>query len=560
MRRNILVPVVLLMISIVTPICSHAAWSGKPAVNTAAIAAPGSNYSFPQVVEDGSGGAVIVGFDGGNHLHAQRLDANGNRLWSDQGVLLYDGNRVESFNLVSDGGGGVVVAWYEINVAGESNIYAQKVSGSGQTMWGAGGKPVCTAASEQYYISATGDGSGGIVVVWQDLRNSTKDKGIWDVYAQRINALGTEVWQHDGVPVARSVKSQLNPRVVSDGQDGAIVVWEGFHDDSDGLPHDDMRAQKISAAGALMWGAVGKLLSSYRFFWYSNEPRIIGDGAGGAIVAWLVYEGSASRGISANRIDSAGNVMWPGNAVITGSDFFTYDSLEIASDGSGGLFAAWIDYRNDTNTIPRIYAQRLDANGQAFWTGGGVPLTLRVSGRYLNSLSLTGDGSGGAIVTWDDNRNGLRDVFAQKLNPVDGSTLWARDGVPVSTAQGDQSLPVLTSDGSGGAIIAWMDGRDFSVTNIFAQRVMSNGQLPAVLTVAKAGTGKGNVGAAPGDLDWAGRVGTGTYERGAIVTLTAEPGPTSVFAGWSGACTGADVECSVAMSAAKNVKATFSPQ
>lgn len=560
MRQRVLISAVLWVLGVVTPLYAYAVWTGNPALNTPVFVALDSNYSFSQIVGDGSGGAVIMGFDGENHLRAQRLDANGKRLWSDQGVLVYDRNRVESFVLVPDGSGGAVVAWYEINGGGESDVYAQKVNGSGQIVWAAGGKAVCTAASEQYIISAAEDGSGGIIVAWQDLRNSTRDLGIWDVYTQRINASGVEVWRHNGMTVGRSGQSELNPRVLGDGQGGAIVVWEGFHDDSNGLTHDDIRAQKISAAGALMWTSFGKVLSTYKAFWYSNEPRVVSDGDGGAIVAWMVFEGSATRGISANRIDSAGNVMWPGNAVITGSDFFTYDSLKIVSDGSGGLIAAWIDYRNATNTIPRIYAQRLDANGLALWTSGGVPLTLRVEGRYLNSLSLSGDGSGSAIVTWDDDRNGHLDVFAQKMNPLNGAMLWARDGALVSTAQGDQSRPVLTSDGSGGGIVAWTDGRDFTATNIFAQRVMASGKLPTILTVTKVGNGNGNVGVEPGLLDWAGRVGTGTYERGATVTLTAEPAPNSVFAGWSGACTGGDAQCVVEMSAAKSVKATFSPQ
>lgn len=553
---------VLLLLILVVPVCGHAVWSGNPAVNSIVVNTDDQQL-YPQINDDGSGGAVVVWKTGSGNLAAQRLDANGERLWPAEGVLIESVEGVQSFQTASDGSGGVVVAWHIVNDAGESDIYAQRVSASGDVMWASGGKAVSTAPSEQYYLSATGDGSGGIIVVWQDLRNSTRNEGIWDVYAQRISADGNDVWTSNGIPVGSSVKTQWNARVVLSGeQGGAIITWAGVHTDTQGLEHRHMRAQKINGATGLSeWGAAGRLFSTYKPGWYYDEPHMIRDGSGGAIVAWSVYEGSARRGISARRIDAAGAVMWPGNAVITGSDFFTYDSLRIVSDGSGGLVAAWIDYKNDTNVIPRIFAQRLDANGSALWAGGGVPLTANVSGRYLNSLWLIGDGTGGAIVTWDDDRSGAFDVFAQRLN-ADGVKQWASNGVAVSTALDDQALPRLVGDGSGGAIIAWMDNRDwFLGVDVYAQRLMSNGKLPAVLTVLKAGYGKGGVTADPGVLNWTGKTGLSTYTRGDSVTLTAAPTAGSAFGGWGGACSSYEMAlvCTVNMTAEKKVRATFNP-
>ena len=47
-----------------------------------------------------------------------------------------------------------------------------------------------------------------------------------------------------------------------------------------------------------------------------------------------------------------------------------------------------------------------------------------------------------------------------------------------------------------------------------------------------------------------------TYGSGTVVNLTATPAGGSTFTGWSGACTGTG-SCSVTMSAAKTVTATF---
>jgi hypothetical protein len=77
------------------------------------------------------------------------------------------------------------------------------------------------------------------------------------------------------------------------------------------------------------------------------------------------------------------------------------------------------------------------------------------------------------------------------------------------------------------------------------------------LTVAKAGTGSGPVSSSPGGIA-CGSICSANYASGTIVTLTATPNAGSVFAGWSGACTGTST-CVVTMNAAKNVTATFNP-
>jgi hypothetical protein len=47
------------------------------------------------------------------------------------------------------------------------------------------------------------------------------------------------------------------------------------------------------------------------------------------------------------------------------------------------------------------------------------------------------------------------------------------------------------------------------------------------------------------------------YNYGTIVTLTSTPDGTSQFVGWSGACTGTALTCTLTIDAAKNVTATF---
>jgi cysteine-rich repeat protein len=80
---------------------------------------------------------------------------------------------------------------------------------------------------------------------------------------------------------------------------------------------------------------------------------------------------------------------------------------------------------------------------------------------------------------------------------------------------------------------------------------------PFALSVALAGTGAGSVASAPTGIT-CGADCTELFPTGTSVTLTATAGANSVFTGWSGAgCSGTGT-CVVAMTAARNVVATFS--
>ncbi len=76
------------------------------------------------------------------------------------------------------------------------------------------------------------------------------------------------------------------------------------------------------------------------------------------------------------------------------------------------------------------------------------------------------------------------------------------------------------------------------------------------LSVSIAGAGIGTVTSQPGGID-CGTDCIEAYDADTLVTLTASRAAGSVFAGWSGACSGVD-SCEVVMDAARSVTATFS--
>jgi hypothetical protein len=77
------------------------------------------------------------------------------------------------------------------------------------------------------------------------------------------------------------------------------------------------------------------------------------------------------------------------------------------------------------------------------------------------------------------------------------------------------------------------------------------------LTVNKSGTGTGTVTSSPSGINCGTTACAFGFSSGTVVTLTATPNTGSTFAGWSGACTNASGTCTLTMSQAQNVTASF---
>src|SRR5262249_61673169 len=95
------------------------------------------------------------------------------------------------------------------------------------------------------------------------------------------------------------------------------------------------------------------------------------------------------------------------------------------------------------------------------------------------AVAFVSDGAGGASAVWGDFHFGSTDMDIYAQHVLANGTLdarWPVNGVPVSTALGIQDAPVIVGDGSGGAIIAWVDWRN-GPSDVYASRIMNSGQL-----------------------------------------------------------------------------------
>ena len=125
---------------------------------------------------------------------------------------------------------------------------------------------------------------------------------------------------------------------------------------------------------------------------------------------------------------------------------------------------------------------------------------------------------------------------------------WTQVKIPLSALGNPTALTDLT----------WEDVTGGAQPTFYLDDIrLSVGPLPGhILTVAKASGGTGTVTSSTTGID-CGNTCSASFSEGTMVTLTATPAGDSIFAGWSGDCTGTG-DCTVSINAAKSVVATFS--
>jgi len=246
------------------------------------------------------------------------------------------------------------------------------------------------------------------------------------------------------------------------------------------------------------------------------------------------------------------------------ANFVAVYTLTVTKTGSGagtvssdvGAISCGVTCSADYDTGTSVTLSAAPAAGARFggWSGEGCSgtstctvamtqaRTVTATFVALHTLTVTKTGSGGGTVSSD-------------VGAIDCGATCADD-------YDEGTSVVLTATASAGSRFAGWSGAGCSgtdtcsVTMTQARVVTANFVALHTLTVSKAGSGAGTVSSDVGAID-CGATCSDDYDEGTSVILTAAAFSGSRFAGWSGAgCSGTDT-CTVTMSQARNVTASF---
>ena len=309
-----------------------------------------------QAIPDGSGGAIIAYRAPHNDIAVLKVDSDGNLPWGEDGASLNTG-QCWPLAVASDDLGGIIV----VGCASEGFVYVQRVDSEGNTLWQTGGVQACVGPAEEAQVAS--DGAGGAIVAY--MRDIPCDDGRIggycdsDIYAQRIDVEGNVLWGLDGVPICAGPSHPNTPKIVTDGAGGAIIFFTFIGSEVSSPGYVAFRARRIDADGHELWEAEAELWGG----------MIVSDGSGGVISVWYDEEGTSAR---AQRVDAVGRELWGPDGVTLRN---VRPSLAV-SDGCGGVFISWAaaEFRGCELSEVSYYVQRIDAEGNLPWGDEGVLL------------------------------------------------------------------------------------------------------------------------------------------------------------------------------------------
>ena len=447
----------------------------------------------PQLIPTGSGEYIFIWNDfrndqGKGDLYAQKLDANGEIVWTSYptGRLLSTGDfdSPAELRIVADGTGGAVILWNDLRNGDLGDIYAIRVMSDGSIpgIWPPNGLPVSVAPAGQRHITVDTDGSGGAIVAWDDDRNAPISG--FDIYIQRVTINAQLAWGTNGVVVCDTSLDQTSPKICPNGSGGAYLVWVDKRQDSNG----DLYFQIISSAGAKLLSGYpqGKpLLATVPMALQQEQPRIVADGSGNAIILWLDTRNDPAQNLSfdiyAQKVNSSGARLWtPQDGVAVCTDTMDQSDARINADGAGGAICVWMDGRSGIGW--NIYAQKINSNGSMAWTANGVP-ACEASGDQKDPLVRAATTY--SMIVWGDERSGSKGIWHQKLNSS-GVPLTANGDTLIWGISGDAVSPKLIPDQQGKIMVFFEDLREGSARCMAYMQVLDtlgnlylqpNGQL-----------------------------------------------------------------------------------
>jgi hypothetical protein len=443
----------------------RAQWTSDPMVNLP-IAVKPSDQVQPKIRPTPDGGSYISWFDNdpngrppfGYDVYLQRLSEKGYVRWHDKGLRLADlgMSSTQDYGLDVDAEGNALLAFLDDRGPSDAVVTAVKVSKSGVPLWGRKGKHPGQGDDFKGNPKVTATSDGFVVVGWINGNNLT---------FQRYDSDGNAQWGTNGITVGAPNGLTYSLADLHGGDNGtaifSFVSAAGFT----GPKH--LLANKLSTSGTLLWGANHVGVFDGGSLQFGNFPPFVTDGTGGAVFGWYEVDPLQSRaqhilangteafphngvpgstntsdnqvnpsvsydpatastylvwneqlpgpltneGISAQKFDPAGNVLWGPTGVVvqpfTGSAIINVTSVFTST----GFLTVWSSEPNFAQTT--ITAAKLDTNGALICPPFAVSSLVSSKSRLDLTLSTTGR----ALAVWSDGRVDGGDIYAQNINP-----------------------------------------------------------------------------------------------------------------------------------------------
>lgn len=317
----------------------------------------------------------------------------------------------------------------------------------------------------QYHPAISCNSSGNFVLTWDDYRIQSSYPQ--NVYAQMLGVNGEFIRDNFAVILRGYYDQNTDVAMKSDGS--FIVLWQTDRScapeeefdlyakwyDANGIPSEKFKVNDVNCAA------------------YFYIPRVKISPSGNFIIVWTDQRSYAKRGkIYCQMYDANSNPIsmnFEVNDPVANQRNCRKPSLAI--NARGNFIVVWeTDHTGNWDNWD-IYGKLFDSNGTPYQANFMINDDGGASDQTTPTVDMLSDGS--FVVTWSDEREGNKDVFAQRYdsnwNPV-GINFMVNDGGLTSS----QSNPSIAFTADGRFIIAWQDARNGN-NDIYAQKFNADG-------------------------------------------------------------------------------------
>ncbi|MEE4178277.1 MAG: T9SS type A sorting domain-containing protein [Bacteroides sp.] len=526
-----------------------AQWSDDAAVNLQVTNLPGEEV-IPKIGV-GPDGYYYIGYfslEGGNYnVRLQRYDAQGNRLWEENGLLISDHPSMTwltDWDMTVDHENHAILSWQDIRESGDNNTVAYRISPEGEFVWGPDGIMLSSSSAFDVSPKVVVTASNNAVFAWQ------ADNV---VILQKISPEGIKLWGEWGITLS-GTNTYSWPQLLPVGEDE--VILKIFDDSGPGwAPTRHILAQRYNAAGEPVWDNFTVVYNQGTIqAWYQIVP-FVNDGNDGFYMAWHDFSQSGTAASSwLHHVDGDGQLLLPENGVLLSNrtSFNQFYPQLARPAGDPDVYVYWNEVTGDQNQWG-IFGQKVNPDGQLLWGDQGKVIFPVTPQPLLPLFAMPVDDN--VILVYEHYFNASETSIRATRLDKDGLFVWDPDEAFICSVQSNKVHPDIAPFSGGQWVFAWEDDRSGG-TDLFAQNLRPNGTLgnavTETVTLTITITGSGTV-----EVDDVAYSEPLSMEEGTTVNLEALAEEGWLFEGWSGDLVSAEALTTITMDNDKTITATF---
>jgi hypothetical protein len=450
---------------------AHAQWSSDSTIHQ--LVAHGSGEQVqPKIAPTADGGCYISWFtsDSGYDVRLQRLSAEGEPQWGDNGILIADRgySSTQDYDLDIDLEGFAVLTFRDDRFGGD-RITAQRVSPDGSFAWGPHGiqfsdgmtfvaSPDIAATTEQHVFIAWASDS--------------------ETRVARVNFDSSIEWE---TSISEPGQTTLVASMHGVGNGRVVVSWIQY---ATFFGQKTLHATMINPDGTEPWASRTAVYDGGSIQ-FGTFPEFVPNTDGTSTFSW--YDTQNSLNVYAQRLAADGTEIFPHNGIAVStaprervSPTATFDPT------TNTTYVAWVELTNNQGS-QGIYSQALNPAGVRLWGESGAELTPPDSN---SSGSINVQIVENNLVTmWIEGGAGIGSdvIHAVRQNNLGGAH-W--DSMIATDPAYRARLVSTVSDEQ--IVAAWQIG-DFGVADIQAHNLNADGSLGVAASCRSDLNGDGNI-------------------------------------------------------------------